>query len=473
MPDVLRGAQLPRLANTPQGVRSDGPDATELAAIAGLVLDPWQSYAMDAFLQIDANGDWVTRDGVLVVPRQNGKGALLEAWALHRLFLKGSAGVLHTAHHAGTASDAFKKMRLRIERSEWLTARLAKDRSDGIRTANGEWGFTFNTGQQLLYKTRTTGAARGLTVDDLIIDEVQHLTDLELDALSSIVSTKRYGQTIMTGSAPVPGGSDVLRRLIVAGRAGDPTLTYLEWSVDEQGWGSFDLDDPRLWAQANPAYGIRLFDPAFKSDRMKQSEEGFAREHLGIVEAEASGVFPSGSWDSLLDDTSSIDGSATYALAVADDRSWAAVGAAGSNRQGLTHVEVGSYRQQTGWVVGFLADLASRRKIRVAVRHGSQAGSLIPALEAARVPVMTVSQSEYAQACGDFFDSVVDRRDVRHLGQPALEIAVHSARTRRSADAMTWDQRNPATDISPLEAVTLAAWGFRHKKQRTGSFIAF
>ena len=63
-----------------------------------------------------------------------------------------------------------------------------------------------------------------------------------------------------------------------------------------------------------------------------------------------------------------------------------------------------------------------------------------------------------AQACGQFFDAV-SAGTVRHLGQPGLTAAVAGAASRPLADAWAWARRNAATDISPLVAVTLAAWG--------------
>lgn len=468
LPDVLLGTQLPRLSNVPQGVRSDGPDATDLAAAADLALDPWQSYALDCFFQIDAAGQWVTRDGLLVVPRQNGKGALLEAWALSKLFLKGSAGVLHTAHEATTAFDAFKKMRARIESSDWLLSRLKKDRSGGIRVANGEWGFTFSTGQQLNYKTRTTGAARGLTVDDLIVDEVQNLNDLELDALSSVVAAKPHAQTILTGSAPITGSSTVLRRMVAAGRRGDPSLTYLEWSADET--VDHDLDDPRLWAQANPGYGIRLFDKTFMSERMKQSDEGFAREHLGIVEVVDSSVFPRGVWARLADPESKIADRVSFAVEVAEDRSWSCIAAAGKGGLGV-HVESVAYQPGTDWVVARAKALSAvHRSSAFVIQPSSAAGALSADFRNAGLTVVDVSAQQYAQACGDLFDAVVNG-ELKHLAQPELDISVSGAKKKTAGDAFVWDRRR-SLDISPLAAVTLAFWG-ANQAPRPGRFVSF
>jgi phage terminase large subunit-like protein len=233
--DVLQGSQRPRLVSFPKGITSSGQDASDFAASAGLYLDPWQQFSLDCLLQERADGKWAARTGVLICPRQNGKGAVDEAWELAQLFLNGARIVLHTAHHNKTAKSAFAKMRARIEGCDELKAMLLDDRSGGIRVANGEYGFTFKSGQQLIYGTRTGGAGRGLTIDATVLDECQELSDDELDALKPTMVTAPNPQTLWTGSAP-KAHAEVLRRMMARGREADPSICYLEWSIDGEPW---------------------------------------------------------------------------------------------------------------------------------------------------------------------------------------------------------------------------------------------
>jgi hypothetical protein len=48
---------------------------------------------------------------------------------------------------------------------------------------------------------------------------------------------------------------------------------------------------------------------------------------------------------------------------------------------------------------------------------------------------------------------------MRHLGQPVLDLAVAGATRRELGDRWLWNQETASVDISPLVAVTLAAWG--------------
>jgi hypothetical protein len=74
--------------------------------------------------------------------------------------------------------------------------------------------------------------------------------------------------------------------------------------------------------------------------------------------------------------------------------------------------------------------------------------------------VVKVSTQEYAQACGAFYDAVI-AREFWHLGQKELDVSVRGAKKRASADAWVWDARNSGLEISPLAAVTVAAWGHK------------
>src|SRR6185437_15135570 len=75
----LLGAQRPRTCSVPGYATGTGEEAIELAEMAGLVLDPWQCDVLRDALGEGPDGRWASPFVGLVVPRQNGKGAVLEA----------------------------------------------------------------------------------------------------------------------------------------------------------------------------------------------------------------------------------------------------------------------------------------------------------------------------------------------------------------------------------------------------------
>ena len=100
----------------------------------------------------------------------------------------------------------------------------------------------------------------------------------------------------------------------------------------------------------------------------------------------------------------------------------------------------------------------------IVVDAGSPAGSLIPELEAEGLRVVAPKAREVAQSCAQLYDAVTDSKSLRHLGdvasQKPLRLALAAAQKYPLGDSWRWDRRIPV-DQSPLEAATLAAWGYR------------
>ena len=72
----LLGDQRPRLESFPPADDwSEGEDAVELAADAGLLLDDWQQYVLRQALAT-RRGKWAAFEVGLILARQNGKGIL-------------------------------------------------------------------------------------------------------------------------------------------------------------------------------------------------------------------------------------------------------------------------------------------------------------------------------------------------------------------------------------------------------------
>jgi hypothetical protein len=103
------------------------------------------------------------------------------------------------------------------------------------------------------------------------------------------------------------------------------------------------------------------------------------------------------------------------------------------------------------------------------VDPGGPAGRLIADLEAAGVELVKPSMREVAQAAGQFYSGVAgDEPYVRHYDQSELSGALAAVQKRPLGDAWTWARKGPV-DVSPLEAVTLAAWGHATKAHVKGT----
>lgn len=256
-------------------------------------------------------------------------------------------------------------------------------------------------------------------------------------------------------------------------------FAYFEWSVEGE-IDEVDLDDRRLWRQANPSLGVvRSNGTGLSEDyvagveRGSMTDEEFARERLGIFDDQddiddEETVIPPEDWADCRDPhdprcarRSWMVDPVCFAIDLPPERSSTSICAAGgraSDPDGLVCGEVVDHRPGTSWVVDRMVQLRDNWKPKLIVLDpASAAGGLLTDLLAAGLDIRLVTSREHAQACGSFFDAVADRR-FRHLGQPELDAAVEGARQRLVGDAWLWSRRDSNTNISPIVGVTLACW---------------
>lgn len=452
---ALHGAQRPRYESLPSFTSSAGREAVDLAAQAGLILDPWQQHVLEHSLGERGDGKHAAPEVGLIVPRQNGKGSIIEARELWGLFLGGEKLIMHSAHEFKTAQEGFRRIRELIEGNSSLSKRVKK-----ISTSHGDEGIELKSGARLRFVARSRGSGRGFSGDCVFLDEAYALSDAAMDALMPTLSARPNAQIWYTSSAPLPD-SEVLRRLCLRGRAGeDARLAYFEWCADS----TARTDDRAAWAMANPSLGIRLTEEFTEREHGALSPEGFLRERLGVWhEFEKSDVLPN--WQGLSDPDSSLPESApvVFGLDISPARTHSAIVAVGEREDAVRHVEVVDYRPETSWVVPRFAALRDRwGEIAVVIDERSAAGSLIDDLRALDgVTVHVPTTREIGVAAGRFYDACTESvASLRHLDDPVLNAAVDAAATRPIGDAWTWDRRKPQADITALVAATLALWGW-------------
>jgi len=442
----------PRYRRVPEAVSSAGLEAVELAAMSGLVLDEWQASVLEGALGERPDGRWSAFEVGLVVPRQNGKGSILEARELAGLVLFGEELILHSAHEFKTAAEAFRRVLHLFQSNPDLEKRIHR-----VRTSHGEEGIELRTGQRLRFVARSTGSGRGFSGDTIILDEAYNLSPEAMAALLPTMSARRNPQIWYTSSAPLQTQvSAVLRKFCRRGRAdGAGKLAYFEFCADMD----CDQADPVSWSAANPALGIRISEEFVEMERGALGDE-FARERLGHWNPDENAgdrVIPAVKWSECVDLKSGPVGPVAFGLDVTPSRDRGAFAVAGAAGAGGTHVEITDHEPGTDWLVARAKDLQDKWGGVLAVSAGSPAASLLVELEAAGVRVLEVSNSDHAQACGAFYDAVM-QGTLRHLGQPNLTVAVDGADRKFHGDSWLCSRRLSNVDISPLVAVTLAKW---------------
>jgi hypothetical protein len=460
------GAQRPRIESTPEASDlSIGDEAVELAASAGLELDDWEAHVLRHSFARQPDGEWAAFRIGLIVPRQNGKGAVLEARELANLFILARRLTIHSAHQFDTSLEAFRRLLFLIEDTPELEQQVKR-----VSRSHGEEGIELKGGERIRFRTRTKGGGRGFSCDDLILDEAMILPESSHGAILPTLSARPYAQVVYTGSAVDQAVHDegiVLARVREQGiRGDDPRLAFFEWSIDADDPTDVTDEmaaDPELWAQANPALWIRIDPDYIAAERQALAPRTFAVERLGVGDwpstegASRDGIDPE-VWDALADPASKVTNRVCFVFDVRPDRAWSSIAVAGKRTDTLGHVEVVDRRKGTGWVVNRLVDLAGRHSDAEFVCAGnSPAASLLPACKDAGLTVEVIGPQEHAQACGLFFDTV-DQGGLRHLGTPELAAAIRGAAKRPLGDAWLWSRKSSAVDITPLVASTLAFW---------------
>jgi hypothetical protein len=446
---------------------SDAEDAIEFASAYGLTADEWQERVLRAWLGLRKDGQVAAARAGLAVPRQNGKNALIEIVELFKMVELGRR-VLHTAHEVKTARKAFARLKYFFGDRVADPAAAFPELNNlvrEVRNTNGQEAIVLTNGGQVEFIARSRSSGRGFTVDDLILDEAQELSEDALAALRPTISASPNPQIIFTGTPPGPTAvGEVFTRQRTNGLTkADPRLCWQEWRA----WDVENIDDPMAVAQANPALGIRLLWDTIADERADMSEDTFARERLGLWETQQSlQVINPAWWEASKHPESQVIDPVAFAADITPDRQRGSISLAGRRADGRFHVETVQNERGTAWIVPRLLELIGKwRPCAIVLDPGSPAGSLIAELQEGGVEPLLTSTRDVGQACGAFFDAVRDDK-LRHLDDPRLNLALGSARKRPLGDsgAWAWHRKDTATDITPLVAATLALHGYQTRK---------
>jgi hypothetical protein len=483
---TLSKPSTPRLSEAaahfvlPDGIVATGWGQIEAkGAELGIGFDWWQQSLGRAVLGKRADGKYAATIGgvVMSIPRQVGKTYFVGALLVLMCIVFPNFKVVWTAHRTRTATNTFRSLQGLAKRKK-----IAPYISH-IRTANGEQEIGFRNGSVIMFGAREQGFGRGFDEIDIeVFDEAQILTEKALEDMIAATNQARHPHGALlfymgTPPRPVdPGEAFTLKRrkalaLVPAGSksavAGD--MLYLECSADP----GADPDDRKQWAKANFSFPQRT--PLESMLRLREnlaSDEAWYREALGIWdELQKSYAFGAGKWEGCalkVDPGPHVD---AIALAVSMDRLWASIGAAGAlapvppMTPRMMVAEV--YRREgTGWLVPEAWRIHQERNCPVVVARS--AADLIPALEAAGFTVrnaanptgsLIVARSGDSQdACAQMFDRV-QQGILAHANHDELDKAVYGAHRRTiNGERWVWDRKNSETDVSMLEAVTLAQW---------------
>jgi hypothetical protein len=466
---VRRGAQTPRVSNFPPYPLSAAPEVIDLAAAAGLHLDEWQQYVLTHGLGQRVDDEWTAKKVSCWVPRQNGKGGIIEALELAWLFLFDEELIIHSSHQHRTSARAYARLERIIRRTPDLHRMVSN-----YRQANGEQQIELHDGRMLQYTTRSEKAVRGFSTSKLILDEAQELTGYQMAAVLPSVSAMPHWQVWFFGTPPNDPTAWAYG-LKSDGEAGIPRLAHFDW-----GAGDLDPDDPGdlkkindldTWYACNPALGIRI-EIETVEDECTPSGLGddFAKERLGVWKPRVAGagVIPAELWRELAVGAE-FPTDVAFAAVVNHKRTRTAIAAVGPREDGRLQASIVAYLPGTHWVVDKLVDLKARRNpVGVAVQDKGPSATLIEPLEEAGITQAEDPESPHrgdlavpwandvAKAYGLTIDAVTEKLLV-HVDDGPLNLVVANPQIRPLGGGTTWDYKADP-DHAPMQAVSLALW---------------
>jgi phage terminase large subunit-like protein len=425
-------------------------------------LDEWQALVVEHGLGEKADGRWAASEVALWVPRQNGKGGVIEAVVLAHLFLFGAKLVVWSAHEYRTAQQGFQRLKALVQDSPHLMKRVRR-----IYEGSGEQRIELKDGRRVQFNTRSRSALRGFTGDLLILDEAQELTEAQMAAILPTISARSMevpGPQIWYFGTPPDNPAAWCYSLKDAGERGDDDLVWMDWGADlkPDATGIYApemLDDEDLLYACNPAMGVRISPQAAEKER-KRLGQSYARERFGVwlppvLAGET--ALSAEKWSAAYREPPLPPGSPlALSLDAWGDR-W--VISRAWRVEDAVAVEVAAEGLDVTQGVEALLDLIERHDpVAVNVDTYGPVAQVIPDLMKAGVRFNALQSGMVMDAWSRFVGEVTSSR-VQHPGDELLNSAVAGAVTRKVGDRMALDRSKSSSAVPALMSAVLAAWG--------------
>lgn len=412
-----------------------GYEVIDLARnVLGEPLLPWQEWLALHALERNPDGSLRFRVILVLVARQNGKTHVLKVVSLWRMFVHMSRLVLGVAQDLGIARESWQGAIDMIRGTPDLANEL-----ELVRNTNGDEYFRLASGARYRIGAATRGAGRGLSVDQLNLDELREQRNwLAWSALSKTTMARADGQTWAFSNA----GDDesvVLNHLREAALAGrDPSIFLAEWSAPD----GCELDDLDAIAQANPGLGYTISEQAIMSALATDPPNVFRTEVLCQKVDALDSAVDLGAWKACHDPAGTLDGlrdRVAVCVDVAPDGEHVTLAAAAQLEDGRVRVEIAtawpSTEKSRAELEEWLARIAPKE---TAWFPSGPAAALAPILR--KLGAREIKGGEVAEVCQSFADLVKARRVVQP-GDPLLDAHLASASKLQQGDGWRFARR--------------------------------
>src|ERR1700682_104837 len=242
-------------------------------------LRPWQRAILHGLFDTPR-----PRQGLVSLPRGNGKSTLAAAMAVYALLGDDveAAQVLCVASDERQAGIIFSMARRMVELEPRLTARtqIFQDRL-----------YIPATDSTLRTLPAEPGGLQGWNPSFCVVDELHVVTREVWEAISTTAGKRKHSLTLAI-STPATDTDSIMFELVELGRAGEAGFYYKEFSAPM----GCEVDDHQAWYAANPALDDFLFKDGLRASLRTSRESTFRRQRLGQWVAIEGSWLPEGAW---------------------------------------------------------------------------------------------------------------------------------------------------------------------------------
>lgn len=436
----------PRIATERTDRPTKGGEVAKVAEMLGTPLMPHQQLVVDVALEENEDGTPAYQEVVLTVPRQSGKSALVCALMVWNALRDKRQVVAYTAQ---TGSDARRKLK-----NDFAPMVVDSDLGKFVRVYQGIGAemIKFDNGSRIEPLPSTLTAGHGLTLSGgAFIDEAMaDVDDRREQALLPTMATCRNAQLWVVSTAGTEQSAYLNRKTVIGREAvangRTSGIAYFEWSAAE----GVDPDNEDAWYEYMPALGHTIGVEKIRHARQTMSDGEFRRAYMNQPTKIDDRVVPAAAWDEVQTDRAWPDAGLVFGVDVTLDRSRASIVVADS--AGV--VELVENRDGTGWVADRVRELVAKHGGRVVVDGYSPAANLID--EMPDVSFVKYVTRDAVSACNSLFDAIMQNKNLRVRPHDALTSAIGAAQKKPMGSSWLWARTDPAADLSPLHAMSVA-----------------
>jgi phage terminase large subunit-like protein len=422
----------------------------DFAELVGEPLHPWQRFAVIHALETVPGGGYRFGTILILVARQNGKSHLKRMITLWRLYLDGARLTLGVAQDVSLAREQWQMALDTIHASPDLSAEL-----DQVRRVNGDEWFKLQGGGRYKIAASNRKAGRGLSIDELNIDELREQRSWDAWSALSKTTMARPRAQIWAMSNAGDDESIVLNQLRERALA-DPggRIGIFEWSAPD----GCDLDDTKAWTAANPGLGHTVSEQAIRLALATDPPNVFRTEVLCQKVDQLDGAVDYTAWQACADEAGRMDAYRDRLAAcfdMAPDGQHATLAVAAITSDGRPRVEVVQAWDSSDTARAELGGWLDRiDAAAVGWFPAGPAGAFAPILRA-RPGSTELTGGKVAELCQGLGD-LAKGRNLLHADQALLNAHIKGASKLPSGDGWRFTRRG-GTSQGHVDAAYAAA----------------